>query len=140
MVLTLDDTLASTVVLQAGESVWLVFLVALCGLVVFVVVALWRVLPLIHKPRAYFRLASKPIQTTGVATPGVSPTPVSAGTSRLGAQSGDRTELFQAKSQWERLIEEADSNDQLTTEQRESFVEEARRSLAEINKQLEESG
>ena len=55
MVLTLDDIVASTVVLQAGESVWLVFLVALCGLVVFIVIALWRVLPLIHKPRVTLR-------------------------------------------------------------------------------------
>ena len=140
MVLTLDDIVASTVVLQAGESVWLVFLVALCGLVVFMVVVLWRILPLIHKPRVAIRLASKPIQTIGMTVPSVSVSPVSAVASSLGVQSADRTELLQAKSQWERLIEEANSNDQLAPEQRESFVEEARRSLAGINKQLDGSG
>ena len=140
MVFTLEDALASMVVLQAGESVWLVLLVALCGLVVFIVIALWRVLPLIHKPRVTLHLASKPFQITGAAMPGVSPSPVSGVTSPLGVHSADRAELLQARSQWERLVQEADSNDQLTSEQRESFVEEARRSLAQINKQLEGSG
>ena len=140
MVLTLDDIVASTVVLQAGESVWLVFLVALCGLVVFIVMALWRVLPLIHKPRVTLHLTSKPIQTMGVAMPSASASPVSRVTSPLGVHLADRAELLQAKSQWERLIQEAGSNDQLTSEQRESFVQEARRSLAEINRQLEGSG
>lgn len=140
MVLTLDDIVASKVVLQAGESVWLVFLVALCGLVVFIVIALWRVLPLIHKPRVTLHLTSKPIQTVGVAMPSASASSVSGATSPLGVHSADRAELFQARSQWERLIQEADSNDQLTSEQRESFVQEARRSLEEINRQLEGSG
>jgi len=139
MVFTLDNALASTV-LQAGESVWLLFLVALCGLMVFVVIALWRILPLVHKPSVTLRLASKPFQTGGVATPSVAPNPVGPVTSPLGVHSGDRTELLQAKSQWERLIQEADSNNQLTSEQRESFVQEARRSLADINRQLEGSG
>jgi hypothetical protein len=135
---TLEDALASTVALQAGESIWLIFLVALSGIVVFIVVAFWRILPLIHKPRATLRLTGKPFQTTSVAIPGVSTSPVSGVASPLGVHSADRAELLQAKSQWERLIEEAESNEQLTVGQRESFVEEARRSLAEINKQLEE--
>jgi hypothetical protein len=139
MVLTLDNALASTV-LQAGGSVWLVFLVALCGLVVFFVIALWRILPIVHKPSVTLRLASKPFVTSGVATPSVAPNPVGPVTSPLGVHSADRTELLQAKSQWERLVQEADSNDQLTSEQRESFVQEARRSLADINRQLEGSG
>jgi len=139
MVLTLDDALASTV-LQAGGNVWLAFLVALCGLVVFVVIALWRILPLVHKPSVTLRLASKPFQTSGVATESVVPNPVGPVTSPPGVHSADRTELLQAKSQWERLIQEADSNDQLTPEQRESFVQEARRSLADINRHLEGSG
>lgn len=137
MVLAFDGALASTVALQAGESAWPVLLAALCGLVVFIVVALWRIMPVLHKPRVTLRLASKPIQTIGVVTPSVSPSTTGTATSSVGAHSADRTDLLQAKSQWERLIEEANSNDQLTSEQRESFVQEARRSLEEITKQLE---
>jgi Spy/CpxP family protein refolding chaperone len=54
--------------------------------------------------------------------------------------AADRTELLQARSRWEQLVEEAESNEQLTPEQRQSFVEEGRKRIAEISKQLEELG
>jgi len=54
--------------------------------------------------------------------------------------AADRTELLQARSRWEQLVEEAESNEQLTPEQRQSFVQEGNKRIAEITKQLEELG
>jgi hypothetical protein len=128
----------SAIYLQAGSSAWLVFTVAVCGVAVFLLVVLLRILPLVHRPRVTGRV--KPFQSTGTEMLRVPASPVSTTVSPPSIPAADRSELLQARSRWERLVEEAESNEQLTPEQRQSFVEEGRRRITEIGKQLEELG
>jgi hypothetical protein len=132
----MNGTMASAIYLQAASSVWPVFVVALCGVAVFLVVVLLRILPLIHKPRVTLRVYGKP------TLPSARVLQKEEGW-RTGSppiiQQADRTELLQARSQWERLVEEAESNEQLTPEQRESFVDEGRKRIAEISNQLKQA-
>jgi hypothetical protein len=133
-----SDGVMSSVTLQAGSNA-LVLGIAVSGLVVFMIVLLLRILPLIHKPRVTMRVTGKPPLS---ATPEIFGVPQSQtggipGSAASMQSAADRTELVQAKSQWERLVQEAESNEQLTSEQRETFVEEARKRIGEINKQLE---
>jgi len=133
--------MVSAIILQGGSSTWIVILVAACGIAAFLLVALWRLLPLMHKPRVVMRFADKPVQYGGTWVSSGPSNPVGAPASApIGMQSTDRTELLQAKSQWERLIEEARANEHLAPDQRESFVEEGQRRISEINKQLTELG
>jgi hypothetical protein len=135
----------SAISLQVGSGVWPVLMVTVCGVAVFILVVLWRIMPLIHKPRVILRDYSKPpadLQSRTGAMPSVYPASTSAATVFASSvqPTVDPTELLQARSHWERLVEEAESNDQLTAEQRETFVEEGRRRIAEINSQLGETG
>lgn len=136
--------MSSAIALQLGSSAGLVFAVAVCGVAVFLLVLLLRIMPLIHKPKVTRRVGVKPIpfRSTTDTMQSTGGTPSLTGMDVLppiGRPIADRVELLQAKSQWERLVQEAESNEQLTPEQRESFVEEARKNIAEINKQLGEA-
>ena len=120
----------------SSSSVALVLTVAVCGLAVLVLVILLRVLPLIHKPRVTVR--PKPFPGVSTRVSSVPSVPAETASFSAAVHAADRSELLQARSRWEKLIEEALSNEELTTEQRESFVEEGRKRIAEISKQLEE--
>lgn len=130
--------MAPAMYLQTDSSVWLFLVVALCGLATFIFVVFLRILPFVHKPRVTLRV--KPFETTRADILSGPSSPASTAASAPSIHASDRTELLQAKSQWEQLIEEAESNDQLTPEQRKSFAEEGRKRIAEISKQLEELG
>jgi hypothetical protein len=130
--------MASAAYLQVGSSVWLVYVVALCGLAVFLLVVLLRILPFIHKPRVILQVTGKP-PLLGAERLSVAAGPSDRTVPPPTIQQADRTEFLQARSQWERLVEEAKSNEQLTPEQRESFVQEGRKRIAEISKQLKEA-
>lgn len=130
---------------QIGSNTSIIFMVALGGGVVFLLVVLWRtrmlwqVLLLIHKPKVIFRPSVKPVGTSTTAATDL-PTPSRTGSiSPSGKETHDQSELLQARSQWERLVEEAQSNDQLAPEQRKGFVEEARKRISEIDNQLKQA-
>jgi hypothetical protein len=135
--------MSSGVALQLGTGPGLVLAVALCGVAVFLLVLLLRIYPLVHKPRVTRRVEFKPLpDMSTVGTMESGPATGTIGSSGKGVVPPvrqpmvDRGELLQAKSQWERLIQEAESNEQLTNEQRATFVAEARKNISEINRQL----
>jgi len=126
--------ISSGIALQVGSSASLVLSVAVGGVVVFLLVLFLRMRTIIHRPKVTFRVETKPVlnwpadTAQGPSGSGVPP--------RIRPPMTDQTELLQARSQWERLVQEAQSNEQLTSEQREAFIEEARKNIAKINTEL----
>lgn len=140
--------MSSAIALQFSTGPSLVLTVAVCGVAVFLLILLLRIWPLIHRPRVTRRVGVKPMPSqstfdtirSGPADTTGTPSPSGTGVMPpIRQPMADRVELIQARSQWERLVQEAESNEQLTLEQRETFVEEAQKNIAEINRQLGET-
>jgi hypothetical protein len=124
----------SGIALELGSGAGLVLAVAVGGVALFLLVLFLRMRPFIHRPKVTFRVEAKPVRTWPADTAqGPSGSDVLP---RIRLPMTDHTELFQARSQWERLVQEAQSNEQLTSEQREAFIEEARKNIAKINTEL----
>lgn len=122
-------------ILQVGSYSWVLLLVTVMGAFVFLLVAYLRLKALLHTPRV---IGTKPssgpvqiptqipvVQTTGAAYSGPPQT--------VGLDSG---ELQQAKARWEDLIREAQTNESLTDDQRQSIIEEARKRVSDIDRSL----
>ncbi len=130
-------TIIPSIALQVGSSV-LVLSVALVGIVVFMIVLLLRILPLIHKPRVVMRVSSKPLAASVLGASSILQGQIGEIPRPSGTEvPSDRIELEQAKARWEQLIQEAESNEHLTPEQRRAFVDEAWKRIGEIGRQLE---
>jgi len=124
-------------ILQVGTGAWSIFVLAVLGAALLVVVAYLRMRPMLHTPKILGKYESKP---AAIATPAPSieyavRAPTGVSTSQIEV-TADKTELLQMKSRWEQLVTEAESNESLTTEQRQTFVEEGRKRIAEIDQRM----
>jgi hypothetical protein len=117
----------------------LLLAVTIVGVVIFFLVTVMRLRPLFHQPRIVRRVDTKPTAFASVVPVSLGGPPISGGvpsTPSSGTEVGSREELLAAKARWEDLIREAESNETLTSEQRQSFVDEARRSIREIEERF----